>query len=491
MRPSVFIASSVEGLNVAYAIQQNLNHEAEITVWSQGVFNPSNYALEDLIEILERVDFGLFVFSADDVTILRGNEQKTVRDNVLFEMGLFIGKLGRKRVFCFKPNDTEIHIASDLLGLNILNYENNRNDNNLTAGTGSACNEVRNKMKKEGLLHETLEASPSVNEAISVDKLQDSSFEEDFLKFHKHKDFKKCYELLDQKIGGAEIHLENLNYICVRAIMLYRISPEKGEAEFKRLIEETDESIKFEALAYIVNGLNLEEFFSKSFNLLNSYGVHTTNLIVQKTKCLLGMGRWQEAKDYAEKEMIQSTSIELQLNYFNVLGEGESSSIEERHSLIRKLFLDNPLDEEIVLEYANFSKDIIKNQNISLFLWTKLSEISPSEYEYFAELGNVFYNLNLYNLALNSYEKASELSENKEGWLLSNIGNLLSNRGLYSLSRKYFDDSLRINSKSVYALQRLSDISSKEKKEIEEKNKYLKQGQTEIYSVLSFSASEN
>src|SRR4051812_34741330 len=102
-KPRLFIGSSVEGLPIAHAIQENLDHEAEVTVWPQGVFKLSVTAVDSLLRVLEPADFGIFVFSPDDIIFLRGQDQRVVRDNVVFELGLFIGKLGRQRSFVVLP----------------------------------------------------------------------------------------------------------------------------------------------------------------------------------------------------------------------------------------------------------------------------------------------------------------------------------------------------------------------------------------------------
>lgn len=94
IKPKIFIASSVEGLEIAYAAQVNLEHDAEITVWSQGVFNLNKTTINNLITAINNFDYGIFIFSPDDITKLRDKAVLTVRDNVIFELGLFIGKLG-------------------------------------------------------------------------------------------------------------------------------------------------------------------------------------------------------------------------------------------------------------------------------------------------------------------------------------------------------------------------------------------------------------
>ncbi|WP_370125114.1 TIR domain-containing protein [Bradyrhizobium ottawaense] len=60
MKPRVFIGSSVEQLELAYATQEAMEHDVEPTVWSQGVFSPSRTAMASLIDQLDDSDFGIF-----------------------------------------------------------------------------------------------------------------------------------------------------------------------------------------------------------------------------------------------------------------------------------------------------------------------------------------------------------------------------------------------------------------------------------------------
>lgn len=151
MKSKVFVGSSVEGLPVAYAIQEELEWDAEVTVWPQGIFKLSGNALDDLIRILARADYGVFVFSPDDVIKLRDRQFLSVRDNVIFELGLFIGRLGKERCFFVAPkNVANFHLPTDLLGTTPGRYDAERSDNNLRAALGPICNQMRKTIKELG-----------------------------------------------------------------------------------------------------------------------------------------------------------------------------------------------------------------------------------------------------------------------------------------------------------------------------------------------------
>ena len=139
MTSKIFIGSSVESLAIAKAIQANLHYYDFYTkIWSQGIFAPSTFPLDSLLKSLDDYDFGVFVFTPDDVVRIRGNELGAVRDNVIFEMGLFIGKLGKERTFFVMPHSSEpLRLASDLLGLQPVTYNPNNPDKRAALGVAS------------------------------------------------------------------------------------------------------------------------------------------------------------------------------------------------------------------------------------------------------------------------------------------------------------------------------------------------------------------
>jgi hypothetical protein len=149
-KPKVFIASSVEGLSVAYSVQTNLNHDADCTVWSQGIFELSTPPIDSLVATLDSSDFAIFVFSPDDEVRMREQSANAVRDNVLFELGLFIGRLGKVRCFIVAPDAPTMHVASDLTGVTSATYSSSRDIAELSATLGPPCHQIRLAMQRLG-----------------------------------------------------------------------------------------------------------------------------------------------------------------------------------------------------------------------------------------------------------------------------------------------------------------------------------------------------
>ncbi|MCX2761057.1 nucleotide-binding protein [Vibrio sp. Sgm 22] len=100
---------------------------------------------------LHSSDYGIFVFSPDDEIKMRGNVTDTVRDNVLFELGLFIGRLGKSRCFIVTPDNIDLHIPTDLLGVTPATYSGARDESELEATLGPVSHEIRKAMKVQGL----------------------------------------------------------------------------------------------------------------------------------------------------------------------------------------------------------------------------------------------------------------------------------------------------------------------------------------------------
>lgn len=151
-KPRLFIASSVESLNIAEAVNVNLDHEFEVTIWKNGTFKLSSTTIEDLVEKSSAVDFALFIFAPDDIATIKDRNEHIVRDNVLFEMGLFIGAIGKERSFILKPRDEIMHLPTDLLGTTPADYDAKRSDGDLVSATNRACSLIKTEVERIGLI---------------------------------------------------------------------------------------------------------------------------------------------------------------------------------------------------------------------------------------------------------------------------------------------------------------------------------------------------
>lgn len=120
----IFAISSAEALKVAESGVRNFSHEDrfEFVPWPIDTFRISSYPLDDLEAELSKADFAIAIAQDDDIVESRGDRQAVPRDNVLFELGLFMGRLGRKRTILMAPKGKTVKLPSDLTGISVVYY---------------------------------------------------------------------------------------------------------------------------------------------------------------------------------------------------------------------------------------------------------------------------------------------------------------------------------------------------------------------------------
>jgi hypothetical protein len=146
-KPTVCIRSSSEGLDVARALRINLNDEAEALIWSDLAFAVGEYSSETLLRELDMVDFAILVLTPDDLVLQRGGSATSPRENVIFELGLFMGRLGRSRTFVvMEDEDSSIRLPSDLAGVTVFRFRR-PDSGNLLAALGPVSFHIREHIR--------------------------------------------------------------------------------------------------------------------------------------------------------------------------------------------------------------------------------------------------------------------------------------------------------------------------------------------------------
>jgi predicted nucleotide-binding protein len=149
-KPTAFIGSSSEGLEIARAVRARIADTARVTMWNEGFFSPGGTIIEKLVNSLGQFDFAILVLRPEDLVRKRGEELLAARDNVIFELGLFMAHLGRQRTFMLVQATTRL--PSDLAGVQVVTYrddaQTNAGFNQAMEAVSPACDYIR------GIIHD-------------------------------------------------------------------------------------------------------------------------------------------------------------------------------------------------------------------------------------------------------------------------------------------------------------------------------------------------
>lgn len=121
-KPTLFIASSTEGLAIAGLLKELLSDDADIDIWhEEDMFAKDNTFLSSLLNLSSFYDYAIMVMSADDHLTKRKQSGSAPRDNILFEYGLFLGRIGPNRAYAVCEKG--IQLPSDFFDVKMHQYE--------------------------------------------------------------------------------------------------------------------------------------------------------------------------------------------------------------------------------------------------------------------------------------------------------------------------------------------------------------------------------
>lgn len=131
IKRKVFIGSSSEELTLAEKVRDLLTPDFDVTIWNEKVWDTSVFKinqnfLADLLKASLQFDFGILIGTTDDKVIFRGQEVLQPRDNVIFELGLFTGRLGTSK--CAFLIENEVKLLSDFKGLTLAYFDKTSDD---------------------------------------------------------------------------------------------------------------------------------------------------------------------------------------------------------------------------------------------------------------------------------------------------------------------------------------------------------------------------
>jgi hypothetical protein len=131
-------------------MQFQLREVALVSVWNEGVFGLSEGTLEGLVRVLDTFDFAVLVITPDDVIWSRETRAQAPRDNVMFELGLFMGRLGPARTFVVCSDAPDLKLPSDLAGVTTARFNAADAVEHLEAALGPCAFLIRQAIKRLG-----------------------------------------------------------------------------------------------------------------------------------------------------------------------------------------------------------------------------------------------------------------------------------------------------------------------------------------------------
>jgi hypothetical protein len=117
----IFVGSSTEAIDYLEKVAIWIEEAGHTAIpWNkENAFPLGEYTLDSLVELSNKVDGAIFIFSPDDKIWYRKDKFNSARDNVIFEYGLFSGSISKSNVIFCRVG--EVKDLTDLSGITYVN----------------------------------------------------------------------------------------------------------------------------------------------------------------------------------------------------------------------------------------------------------------------------------------------------------------------------------------------------------------------------------
>ncbi len=215
-KPRVFVASSTKALPYATAVQAHLGETCNVTVWRDLPDFPAKFINEKIFDLSKKFHFGVFIFSDDDRINFNKKLLYVVRDNVLFELGLFIGQLGIGNCYIIRPGIPDFHLPSDIDGILYSKFNQPQSEDEIASVLRVPCGNIKTDIKNrwdEILAQRKSEAKPERIAAICYRKNKNTGLYEFLLvrssdKKHSRRGFPKQPFSNDENRDPIDVAIE-------------------------------------------------------------------------------------------------------------------------------------------------------------------------------------------------------------------------------------------------------------------------------------------
>jgi hypothetical protein len=142
LKPKIFIGSSKAGYSIAEKVKNNMANIGDCFLWQDpNVWEPNRSTFENLLKMVSYFDFGVFVATSDDLTLSNDKIVIEPRDNVILEVALFLGAMGRDKSFLLVEEG--IKLPTDFNGIYMPRFDKS-NDKSIK----DACDEYAGKIEE-------------------------------------------------------------------------------------------------------------------------------------------------------------------------------------------------------------------------------------------------------------------------------------------------------------------------------------------------------